>query len=406
MAVFGLAQVTPVLKQYYTEKMIESLVFKSPVIGLMPKDTNAGGVNYIGAIRSAIPSFISGSDTIAFGTGGQGSTYNQWVCPYISAYAAANISGIAIDSSANNKTAFVSAVTSEADGAFLAFGQNLSAQIWGNGGGSIGQISNVSNVATTQITLTNPNQAINFWPGQVLSAATTDGTTGSPEAGTVTLAGVDIQTGVLTATGNWNTGISTISNTDYLFLSGNFDTAVQGIPAWIPVNDPASNDSFNGVNRSTMPNTLAGVRYVNNGASKKEALMTLAMYINRNQGVPTHCFLNNVDFVQVLKDLQSDVRYVDQAAMTKAQISFRGVAMATALGDIVLMQDPFVPQGFAWMVDIKTWKMASMGPVPRVSFLDDLTWLRAPTADTYQFRLISRIATYCSNPGHNGVVTF
>ena len=51
---FDITAATPVLKQYYTEMKVASLVFKSPVMAVMPKDTNGGGSTYEGVIRSAI----------------------------------------------------------------------------------------------------------------------------------------------------------------------------------------------------------------------------------------------------------------------------------------------------------------------------------------------------------------
>ena len=89
---FDITAATPILKQYYTKKKIESLVFESVTLAKIPKDTNGSGVAYVGAIRSAIPASVSGTDTVAFATTG-GSIYNGWVCPWRFGYASANITG-------------------------------------------------------------------------------------------------------------------------------------------------------------------------------------------------------------------------------------------------------------------------------------------------------------------------
>src|SRR5271157_4684723 len=141
---FDYSAVTPILKNNYTKKRIETLAFKSSLLGIMPKQSNAGGVQYVGAIRSAISSSVSHTDSVAF-TAGSSSIYNQWLCPWKYGYASANISGAAIDLSKGDANALVDAMVSEFDGAFIGLGQQLGADLFGDGGGSFGQISSGSN---------------------------------------------------------------------------------------------------------------------------------------------------------------------------------------------------------------------------------------------------------------------
>lgn len=88
---FDITAATPVLKQYYTPKKVETLVLQSPLLGIMPKDTNGSGASYVGTIRSAITSAVSNTDTTAFTSAGA-SVYKQWVCPWRSGYARALVS--------------------------------------------------------------------------------------------------------------------------------------------------------------------------------------------------------------------------------------------------------------------------------------------------------------------------
>jgi hypothetical protein len=405
---FDITAATPVLKQYYTPMKVETLVFTSPALALMPKETNGSGSAYYGAIRSAITSAVSADDTVAFTSSGA-SVYKQWACPWRSGYARALISGEVLDKTGNDKGAFVKAVVSETEGAYMAIGQKLGADLFSNGGGALGRLGS-GTVGTDVLTLANPSDAIKFRPGQVLKASTADGTSGSLKAGSVTVEAVDLFTGEITATGNWTAGIASIANTDYLFAEGDHGLSFQGIPAWIVNNTRRDagvlSTSFNGVDRTVDPVRLAGVPYTGNGAPKKESLIQLGMMLARMGAKPTHIILNHLDFADIVKDLTTNTRIVTETAYKNPQIGFSAIEYAAPFGTVKLMTDPFCPQGTAYILDMKTWKMPSMGQVPKVDFIDKLNWLRTAGEDSYEFRTLYRCATYCSMPGHNGVVEF
>jgi len=408
VAGFDITAATPILKQYYTPMKVETLVRTSPTLALVPKDTGGSGSAYIGAIRSSITSAVSFTDTVAFASTGA-STYQQWTCPWRSGYGRALVSGEALDKCGNDKGAFVRAVVSETEGAYSAIGQQIGAALFQNGGGSIGKLDGASNVATASVTLANPSLAINFRPGQVIRSASTDGTSGAVRAGSVTLTAFDLFTGILTASGNWNAGIGAIVNTDWLFMDGDFGLAFQGIPAWIVANSarPAAlASSFNNVTRSVDPIRLGGVPYTGNGAPKKESLIQLGMMLTRVGAKPTHVILNHLDFADIVKDLTTNTRIVTETAYKNPQIGFSAIEYAAPFGTVKIMTDPFCPQGTGYILDMKTWKMPSMGSLPKVDFLDKLNWLRSAGSDQYEFRTLYRCATYCSMPGHNGVVEF
>lgn len=407
MSGFDITAATPVLKQYYTPMKVESLVFESPTLAIMPKDTGGSGSNYIGAIRSSITSAVSNTDTVAFTATGA-STYQQWTCPWRSGYARALVSGEALDKTGNDRGAFVKAVISETEGVYKAVASQLGQGLFGNGGGALGQLDGASNVSTTTVTLKNASDAIKFRPGMVLSAATTDGTSGSLESGTVTLSAVDLFKGTLTASGNWSAGIATIANTDYLFNQGDFGLAFQGLDAWIVKASKSSilSTSFNGVTRNVDAVRLAGVPYTGGGAPKKESLIQLGMMLARVGAKPTHIVLNHLDFADVVKDLTTNTRIVTETAYRNPQIGFNAIEYVAPFGSVKIMTDPFCPQGVGYILDMKTWKLPSIGQVPKVDFIDKLNWLRTAGADAYEFRTLYRCATYCSMPGHNGVVEF
>jgi hypothetical protein len=407
---FDINAVTPVLKNRYTQEKIQSLTFKSALLAIFPKDTDQGGVQYVGAIRSAVGSTASHSDSTAY-TSGSSSVYNQWLCPWSYGFASANVSGSAIDLSKGDPNALVDAMVSEFDGAFIDLGQMLGADLFGNGGGAFGQLASTSTIASTTITLRDPSKVFNFSQGQILQASADDGTGGGGvRAGTVTLTAVDITTGNLTASGNWNAGIAAITVNDFLFQNGNYNGAYPGLAGWLPdsTHRGSLGTAFCGVVRSADPVRLAGVYYTGLGAPKTETIMKAAALVQRMNGRPDFLVVNPLDYADIEITLSSQKRFVTVEAFENAQISFDGVSIATAYGMITILMDIYCPVGTAYLLELDTWLMPSAGEVPRVAGegVDGLQWLRASGSENYQMRCKYIASTYCSAPGKNCVITW
>jgi hypothetical protein len=402
------AQITPALKHRYTDKKVETLSFKSPTFAAIPKDTDYGGDLYVGAVRSGIPSTISASDTVAFGSGGSASTYLQWQCPWYDFYGSANITGRAIDRANGDANALVKAMAGEFDGVFEAMGQVLGSTIWGNGGGAIGQISSFTNSGASPcvITLADVNTCINFWVGLTLQTSVDDGTASGGVDSAITLAtvtAVNITAGTVTVS---FTGAGPLVANHYLFVNGCYGSVFPGIPAWIvPPTVTVTSATFNGVNRLTDVTRLSGTNYNGGGSSKLDSLIQLAIQIHRLQGKVDFCPLNHSDYADILKEGQGRVLNATISSYEE-RISFPAVKLQTPTGELALVPDAFVPTGFAWMLQMDTWLLPSMGKVPKVLSADDLDWLRQGGADAYQLRIGSRATTYCQKPWANGCVEF
>jgi hypothetical protein len=406
---FDVTNATFITKERYTDKKIQELILRSPTLGLIPKAEEYGGTSYIGALEYAPMASISVLDTTAFTTGGP-SQFTQWNCPWNALFGSANVTGFAIDATNGDENALVQVITQQVDTLYKGMGVGLAGALWGQGGGSIGKLTSGTVGGTGPFGLSIPSQITNFYSGMILNASSTNGTTGSVRTGSVTIQAVDVNAGTFTLTANGTSGIAALANTDYLFPQGAFGSFLSfSIPNWIPTaaNRPISSDSFNGVNRfTTDPTRTAGVYYTGNGADKAESLIELLILINRMDGHPTHVFINNLDFADVLKGLTARVDYTTVEAFKNPQIGFDAVKVVTPAGMVNLIQDPFVPQGSAWALNLSEWLLPSMGPVPKVAEVDGLTWARQSGVDAYQYRLVARFTSYCSAPGHQGVVTF
>ena len=396
-----------ILKQRYTKLQIQTLAYQSATLGLVPKDESGGGAAYNGSIRSAVTTCRSADDTVAFGTGGSPSTYNMWTIPWKSSYAAANITGEAIDKADGNENSLVDALLGEFDGAFVALGMDLGATLFGNGGGAIGQIDQNSTLASTVITLADISAVVNFQKGMVLQASTDDGTGGAGvESGTVTLTKVDEMLGQLTASGNWTAGIATIAHGDYLFAKGDYNAKFAGFGAWLPdANHRPSATLFMGVDRTASPVKLAGAYLDGGGAPKEETLIELAMLVGRTGGKPDYCVCNPVDYADLAKAMENRARIVTPEAYDAPTIVFSGFQVSTPWGIMTIISDVFCPKGKFYLLQLDTWLLGSIKGLPRVlgSGVDDQTWLRQSGSDSYQMRAAYRAMLYGSAPGYNGV---
>jgi hypothetical protein len=411
--VFDQAAANTISKELYTPKDIETLCFESPLVGMMPKWTEGGGIQYVGAINNALLTSVSSQDTIAFTTGSP-SVYQRWQCSWKQNYASANISGMAIDMTRTDKGAMVDAITREMDNGYKALGCALGRTIYGTGTGVIGTVNGVAatttNVTGDTIKLSNTSQAIQFQVGQVVNSGTVAGNVATPRSGSVTLVAVDLIAGILVANVAWATGISGFNVTDSLFNQGDANNYFPGMAGWLPnaANRPTATDSFNGVNRYSDPVRLAGVYYSGNSAPMEETLTNAVILTVKFGGKPTKCFLNPQDYANLIKGLTGRVQYVTETAFENAQIGFAGVKISTPGGEITLIQDSYCPQGTAYLLNLDEWVMPSMGPVPKnlTEETTGLIWIPQLTSNAFISQLGYRATSYCAAPGHQCVISF
>ena len=413
---FDATSASAITKYRYTKKKIDSLIMKSPAFAMAPKSPEYGGQSYQGALNLAPMASVSPSDATAFTTGGP-SVYAQWTCAWNALFCSANVTGFAIDATKGDENAMVDVIVAEADKSYEAVGYALGTMFWGMGGGSLAQLSAGTVGGKGPFTVKVASTITNIYSGMVLNAATTNGTTGAVETGSITVATVDINNAQFYTVANATSGISTLANTDYLFNQGSFGAFAPGVPGWIPDvnNRPISTDSFNGQNRYTGdPTRMAGVFYNGKSAPKDQSLFQLLTLIERLCGIgtgqgPTHCFLNPVDYADVTRALNTRTQNVIESAYNDPHIGFKGIEIISDRGaGIKIFKDQFVPQGDGYLLDMSAWLIPSMGDVPKLlgPQVDGQEWLRQSGVDAYQRRIGCRYTTYCQRPWANGVVTF
>lgn len=384
------------LKQHYTADRVENMVYAdNPLLALMPKMESFGGKNLPIPIIFGNPQGASA----VFATAQANKTNSQlkdFVLTRNSFYSLASISNEVLEASKGNQNAFMEAATTEIDGAIQAATRQLAIAMYRNGSGSIGQVAN-SSFATTTLQLAEVEDVTNFEVGQKLQVSAADGG-GSVRAGTLTIVGVDRDLGQLTTSANLSTGIAAIAQNDYIVVEGNYDAMIKGLRAWVPDSAPSATPFF-GVVRTADSTRLGGIRFDASAMPIEEGLIAAASRTAREGAKPTHCMINYAEFADLEKALGSKVQYVD--LKVNADVGFRGIVINGPRGPIKVIPDQNCPAGRAFMLQLDTWKLYSLGKAPKILDADGMKMLRENAADAVEVRVGYYAQVGCRAPGWN-----
>lgn len=294
------------------------------------------------------------------------------------------------------------------DTAFRSLSNDIASDLFGNAKGSRGTIGTISGTSTVTITLANASDVVKFEVGMVIVAAATDG--GTPVAGdSIAITSVNRTSGVIvgTATGtpgsDWGQGYFLIQQGDLVTSGSNLK--ISGFGAWLPTAAPTSGDSFWNVDRSVDPTRLAGVRYDGSSQTIEEALIDASSLVAREGGQPEMCFVNFATYSALEKALGSKVQYID-VHHEEADIAFAGMKIHAPYGPISIIPDRSCPAKTAYMLQMDTWKLRSLGKAPHILTygMEGLEGLRTGTADALEIRLGMYGNLICNAPGFNAVV--
>lgn len=387
------------LKQHYTSDRVENMVYKDNALtALIPKMTEFGGKNLPIPIIYGNPQNRSATFSTAIAQTSN-SQINDFVLTRNSDYSIASISSEVLEASKGNSNAFMEAATTEIDGAIQSATRSLSIALYGSGSGSLGQVAN-SSFATAALQLSNPEDVTNFEVSMVLQVSATDGG-GTVRAGTLTVVGVNRDTGVVTMSGNLSAGIAAIAQNDFIFAQGDYDLKVRGLRAWLPNSAPSATPFF-GVDRTADVTRLGGIRFDGSAMPIEEALIAAASRVAREGGRPDHCFMNYSKYADLEKALGSKVQYVDLKA--NAEIGFRGILINGPRGPIKVIPDQNCPSDRCFMLQLDVWKLYSLGKAPKILDADGMKMLRETSADAVQVRVGYYAQMGCRAPGFNANV--
>lgn len=314
----------------------------------------------------------------------------------------------------SNKGGFVRLLEREISNVQLSMQKRVAVNLFRDSGGSIGQqdgnapTDDGGNLFT--VTLAVPTDVSNFNEGQtVVMAAASDGAT--LRTGTATVTSIDLSAGSIQlddAASGLKAAVAAVTD-DYIFPEGDAEGQaanrgmMAGLADWIPLTAPAPSDDHFGVDRSVNPERLAGHRLNDATMTIEESIQKLVADIAYTGGMPGsswRCFMSPRGIRKLALELDAKVER-DPGGTGVA--GFSGFRIETALGSIVCVGDPACPDNRGYVLDMSTWELLHLKPVPHLIGEDGLRMLRVDDADEFEFgyRLWANLT--CHRPGSNGV---
>lgn len=402
MASLSTTNAEGVLKVRYPADKVKFLGYEgNPLLSLLPKDESFYGkqldipLHYGGNQgRSRVFATAQSNETVGL--------YEAFNLTRVKDYGLTSIELEAVQASMNDAGAFLRLSTAEIDNIIRSVGKNLAVSLYRNQGGARGRLATPSGQGTTVLQLLNIEDVVNFEVGMKITSDNTDGTSGgTDDANATAITAIDRKAGTLTAAANW---AATFGDADYLFAEGDFGVSVAGLDAWVPESAPGAT-SFFGVDRSVDVTRLGGLRYDGSSESLEEALQSAEIFAGREGAKPSHVFMNHKDFGDLRKSLGSKVIYDMARSPDMPQIGFKGVVLAGSTGDVMVVADRYCPKGVAYMLQMDTWKLYTLGPAPKILSGLGLEFLWKATADAIEIRCGYYGNLGCRAPGYNCRIT-
>jgi hypothetical protein len=414
--------VAGILKELYDDQKIQWLTYKdNPGLAMIKKEEKFPGKYFPNPVVYGLTQ--GASATFANAYNNQSSPLvAEFLVTRVSDFSLATIDGQLLAAAQTDPGAFIDGAELMIDAAFQTAVNRLASAMYRNGAGTIGQMSLFSNVSTVwTITLSNPDDAVQFEPGQTLVAVQNVDGSGTLSADYVVLTTVNRNTGVLIGTGSTGSPSSAwTSNNYYLAVQGDTPTTsnnnfqpsgstttnsllkLAGFAAWLPIAGPQSGDSFFGVNRTVDPQRLAGVTFNGTQLSLEEALLQGTGRIALNGGRVDTGICSYSTYTALITSLGSKVQYVDEKV---GEIGFRGVMVNGANTTMSVFPDRNCPDGLIYCLEMDSWVLRSQNPAPHIlKYMDEIEILRVPGVDAAELRVGFYGNLYTNKPGHNGVI--
>ena len=303
-------------------------------------------------------------------------------------YSIATLTGDFLRASAQNIGAFMPGAELNVKAAFQSIGNDLAHDIFSDGSGVRGTYGLGSGSITNGvIVLDSLSMVYQFAVNMALVSFSIAGLT--PTQSTTGYLGyvIAVDTGLGTVTvsqtlqgaagtpTNWSSAFPYLAQVgDVNFIANGLSSAnmlkIAGFAAWVPITAPGGGDNFFGVNRSTSPTKLAGLRFNGTGESIQDALIDATNQLAANgseAGDPDFIFINPVSYQTLVKQLTAQGQYqmIKAKINEEVSISFKALVLPTANGEIAILQDRNCQSQAAWVITLKTWKLRTLGKCPQ-----------------------------------------
>ena len=417
MGTTTVSNIQNVLKNLWPQNRVENEVYPDhPFLSRITKDENFVGedIKLVVRIGDGQGRSVSLANAQVQASAPQ---YRRFALTRSKNYQVFRIEGEAIEAAKNDVGALVRTLDDEIKGSINNITKDLAVNMFRGRSGNIGSIGSLSAGPPATITLSNVADVTSFEVGMVLVASATATGANRANAAGIGAAGAEAGVNIITKV-NRSTGVLTFNDGTFAgtawatndFLSAKGDNAnasgsgnkALGLADWLPVTDPSGGESFLGVDRSIDRTRLAGIPLDISSYLPEEGALYAVMECDRNGARPRDFVVNHTDYQSVLNSLGTK-------AVTKyegtGQVGFQTIQINGPKGPVSMYLDQDCPAGVGYCLDMRTWKLYSLGPAPKMLELDGLPMLRLTSDDAYEGRMGYYANLGCTAPGFNAVVT-
>lgn len=419
--------VSGILKELYDDQKVQWLTYKdNPTLAMVKKEEKFPGKYFPNPVVYGLTQGASATFANAYGNQSSPSVA-EFLITRVADFSIASIDGQLLAAAQTDPGAFIDGAELMIDAAFQTAVNRLASAMFRNGAGTIGQIASLTHVSgagpyITDITLVNPDDAVQFEIGQTLvDVQNIDGSgTQSAAAGGAQVTAVNRNSGVIRVTSAADT-TTDFTAAYYLAVQGDLPTTsnnnfqpsgstgtnsmlkLAGFAAWLPLAGPPVSDTFFGVNRNLDVQRLAGVSFDGTALSLEEALLQGTGRVALNGGRVDTGICSYATYTALIISLGSKVQYIDERI---GEIGFRGVQVNGANTVMSVFPDRNCPDGVVYLLEMDSWVLRSQNPAPHIlKYMDEIEILRVPGVDSAELRVGFYGNFYTTRPGHNGVVS-
>ena len=408
MASFNLTNFDAAMKHMYPYKKVENMVYKTnPLLAIIPKETTFPGRNATFAVEYGMTSGRS-ADFQTAQNNRSGTRLEDFVVTRVKDYAVVSVDNETLLSADGSEGSLLDVAKSKTDSALHTLARTMGRDIYRNGTGSLGKtIASGGTYSGTTLELV-AGHAVGFEVGMRLKASATDGA--AFRNGVLEVTAVDRDADTLTVNVVCTTGITGITNADFLYVEGDganggSNIKMSGIDAWLPATVSAT--SFFGVDRTLDKTRLGGQRegFLN---SVQETVIKAAVRTGREGGRPDAMFMNPTDWAELAIDLEGRSLVTTSTSRRRydnndsaATFGFSSLSIATPNGMVDVYADHNCPINVGYLLQLDTWKLKSLGPAPRLLDFDGLKGIRQSNEDGVEYRWGYYGNLLCTAPGYN-----
>jgi hypothetical protein len=397
----NLTSYSAALKVLYDNQPLEFLGYENkPFLDLVDKEEDFFGISF--PVPTTLSNIGGGSNDFPTAQNNQlPAAYRAFSLSRFASYAVSTIDRQTLLASDNDKGAFMKARLAEFKNQQYTIMRNINIGLFGSGNGDRGVIGAITGLT---VTLANPKDIVKFETNMALVVSPTPAGTALRNGGTTpaVVTGRDATNGILTFATAITTTIAGTIVTDILYRMGDWKNAATGLAAWLPQIPPTTGDNFLGVDRSIDAARLAGIPYNAQVYNMKDGLTNALVAIQVEGGHPDIALMSPRRWGD-LSNLMDSKRMYPEQLESEAGWSYKFLQLDSPMGSVKVLADNACPDTVAFILQLDTWHLKSLGKLTQLVDEDGLVLFRVYNQDAFEVRMAAYWNLYCDAPGRNGL---